>query len=72
MQIYYTYGKTKTELLEIKNKHEDFGPLRYKNACIFSLSCESESNTIKRKQKKNYLFKKAFNYKLIFFRTHFN
>ena len=46
MQIFYTHGITKTELINSKNKIDEFGvsqaPLRYKNVCLFALTCESE------------------------------
>jgi len=52
LQIYYTYGKTKNELLEAKNKQEGsnsfHGPLRYKSACMFSMTCSNSEILNKR------------------------
>ena len=51
LQIYFTHGVTKSELLELKNKQDDTGksqaPLRYKNVCLFAMNCENESNRFK-------------------------
>ena len=46
LQIYYTYGRTKTHLQKAKNSEIEsglfHGPIRYRNACIFALNCEDK------------------------------
>ncbi len=46
LQIYYTYGTTKTHIQNTKNSGRDsglfHGPIRYKNACVFALNCEDK------------------------------
>jgi len=46
LQIYYTHGLTKSELIETKNnvKNDFQVPLRYKNVCLFALNCQTESD----------------------------
>ena len=68
LQIFYTHGITKTDLINSKNDIDEKGvshaPLRYKNACVFAMTCETESNF---KQIKDLLPKlKKLNEKLIF------
>ncbi len=48
LQIYYTHGLTKSELIVTKNSSEcNFQvPLRYKNVCLFALNCQTESDII--------------------------
>ena len=45
LQIYYTHGLTKSAMLELQRKvnEENRTPLRYKNVCLFSLGCETET-----------------------------
>ncbi|CAF0905323.1 unnamed protein product [Brachionus calyciflorus] len=44
LQIYYTFGIAKSELLDAKNKREGTNfPLRYKNVCLFVMNCETET-----------------------------
>lgn len=46
LEIFYTYGTTKSELLENKNRKMGTSyPLRYKNACMFMLNCELNSES---------------------------
>jgi len=46
LQIYYTYGRTKTHLQKAKNSEIEsglfHGPIRYRNACIFALNCDDK------------------------------
>ena len=56
LQVYLSHGVTKTELLRSKTTGEHnssaaddndwFGELRYKNACIFVMNCETESKSL--------------------------
>ncbi|RNA21623.1 tRNA mitochondrial [Brachionus plicatilis] len=43
LQIYFTFGLTKTDLLDSrKNEKGTNSPLRYKNVCFFVMNCENK------------------------------
>jgi len=81
LQIYYTYGKTKTDLQNTKNNREGsgsfHGPIRYKNACIFAMNSEDKILNDRLDQRveqmiQNGLVDELKNFKLDFDQKHKN